>query len=163
MTPGYARPVKLSKDRPSCLRSDNHLPSCIHQPNLHCGLNITWTYVDHQVFDPSKHGKLSTTYVIPLWRKRYWVYWLTYFIFLFYRNLLVLWKNNIEIYEFQTFVTYYYSKPDDFLLAQLFLLFHKNGSLYLLFFKSKTVIYVGDELRCAILPSLISGFSQWIV
>lgn len=75
----------------------------------------------------------------------------------------MLWKNNIEIYEFQTFVTYYYSKPDDFLLAQLFLLFHKNGSLYLLFFKSKTVIYVGDELRCAILPSLISGFSQWIV
>lgn len=118
----------------------------------------------HQVFDPSKHGKLSTAYVTPLFKKE--ILSLLddlHCIYILENYIIVLWKNNIEMYEFQTLLTYHYSKPDDFLLAQLFLLFHKNGSLYLLFFKSKTVIYVGDELRCAILPSLISGFSQWIV
>lgn len=68
-TPGYARPVKLSKDRLSCLHSDNHLPSCIHQPNLPCSVNITRTCIIKCLIRPNMENSPQPTSVTPLWKK----------------------------------------------------------------------------------------------
>lgn len=86
-TPGYARPVKLSKDRLSCFHSDNHLPSCIHQPNLPCSVNITRTCIIKCLIRPNIENSPQPMLLL-FWRKRYQVYWMTYTVYIFYRIIL---------------------------------------------------------------------------
>lgn len=87
-TPGYARPVKLSKDRLSCLHCDNHLPSCIHQPNLPCSVNITRTCIIKCLIRPNIENSPQPMLLL-FWRKRYQVYWMTYTVYIFYRIIIL--------------------------------------------------------------------------